>query len=184
VRTMKRSQAFTLMELMATTAILSVLMTFAVPAFIRWLPGYRLKGAARDLYSELAAAKMTAVNQKGECAAVFSRVNHRYQIWSGGNNKVYDNASGDDVLLKTVDLSGYGSGVRYGKGSAGSPIGGTFGDGITFSSNRVVFDSRGMVKSLTGGYVYLQNNRKACYAVGVLGSGVILLKRWIGTDWQ
>jgi prepilin-type N-terminal cleavage/methylation domain-containing protein len=184
MRMMKRAAGFTLMELMTTTAILSVLMTFAVPAFVQWLPGYRLKGAARDLYSEFAAAKMTAVNQKGECAVAFSANKQRYQIWSGGNNRVYDNGGGDDVLLKTIDLTGYGSGVRYGKGSAASPIGATFGDGITFSSNRVVFDSGGMVKSLTGGYVYLQNNRNACYAVGALGSGVIVLKRWMGTDWQ
>jgi prepilin-type N-terminal cleavage/methylation domain-containing protein len=181
---MERSQGFTLVELVATTAILSVLMSFAVPAFTQWLPGYRLKRAARDLYSEMAAAKMTAVNQQGECALVFSGDDHLYQVWSSGDNKVFDGAKGDDVLLKTIDLAGYGSGVRYGEGSAGSPIGGTFGDGITFSSNRVVFDSRGMVKSLTGGYVYLQNNRNACYAVGALGSGVVVLKRWIGKNWR
>jgi prepilin-type N-terminal cleavage/methylation domain-containing protein len=184
MRMMKPAAGFTLVELMATTAIFSVLMTLAVPAFVQWLPGYRLKWAARDLYSQFAAAKMTAVNQKGECAVVFSATEQRYQIWSGGNNKIYDNGSGDDVLLKTVELTGYGSGVRYGKGSADSPIGASFDDGITFSSNRAVFDSGGMVKSLTGGYVYLQNDRNACYAVGALGSGVILLKRWMGTDWQ
>jgi type IV fimbrial biogenesis protein FimT len=184
MRMTTRAEGFTLTELMATTAIFSILMTLAVPAFVQWLPGYRLKGAAKDLFSELGAARMMAVNQKGECAVVFSADEQRYHIWSGGSNKVYDNGSGDDVLLKTVDLTGYGSGVRYGKGSATSPVGATFGDGITFSSNRLVFDSGGMVKSLTGGYVYLQNDRNACYAVGALGSGVLLLKRWMGTNWQ
>ncbi len=173
------------MELMVTTVVLSILMTFAVPAYIQWIPGHRLKGSARDLYAELAAAKMTAVNQIGECAVVFSADNLRYQVWSGGSNKVYDGATGDDVLLKTVNLSRYGSGIRYGNGAAASPVGGSFGaKGITFASDRVVFNSRGMINSLTGGYVYLQNNRNACFAVGALGSGVILVKRWTGTTWQ
>jgi hypothetical protein len=41
-----------------------------------------------------------------------------------------------------------------------------------------------MINSITGGYVYLQNNRSNTYAVGALGTGVILMRRWTGTAWQ
>jgi len=173
-----------MLELMAITGVLSILMTISIPAFSRWVPSYKLKGAARDLFSDLNKAKMTAVNQMGECAVVFDITNNCYRVWSGGTNRVYDNASGDDVLIKTVNLTEWGNGLRYGNGNASSPIGETFGDGVTFSSNRVVFDSRGMINSLTGGYVYLQNNRNGVYAAGVQGSGVILLRRWTGATWQ
>ena len=182
--TLKRSGGFTLIELLATSAILSILMSISIPAFSRWVPGYKLRGATRDLYSDFAVARMTAVNLKGECAVVFNTSTNQYRIWACGPNKVFDNASGDDVLVKTVDLSHYGKGIRYGSGRAASPIGGTFGDGITFQSNRLVFDSGGTVKSATGGYAYLQNHMNASYAVGVIGSGVILLKKWTGTKWQ
>ncbi len=177
LNTQKRAGGFTLVELLATSAILSILMSFAMPAYSRWVPGYKLRGATRELYSDFALARMTAVNQKGECAVVFDTNTNQYRIWGYGPNKVFDNAGGDDVLIKTVNLSHYGSGVRYGGGSATSSIGGTFGDGVTFQANRLVFDSLGMMKSATGGYAYLENRMKACYAVGVIGSGVILLKR-------
>ena len=180
----KRSGGFTFIELLTTSAILSILISFSIPAFSRWVPGYKLRGATRALYSDFATARMTAVNQKGECAVVFDKAHNRYRIWSGGANKVYDSASGDDVLMRTVDLGSYGHGVAYGNGSATVPIGASFGDGITFLSNRLVFDSRGTVKSATGGYVYLQNSLSASHAVGVLGSGVILMKRWTGTAWE
>ena len=182
--TLKRSGGFTLIELLVTSTIVSILMSISIPAFSRWVPGYKLRGATRDLYSDFAVARMTAVNLKGECAVVFNTSTNQYRIWACGPNKVFDNASGDDVLVKTVDLSHYGNGIGYGSGTATSPIGGTFGDGITFQSNRLVFDSRGTVKSATGGYAYLQNNMNACYAVGVIGSGVILLKKWTGAKWQ
>ena len=178
-----RSGGFTLIELLATSAILSILMSFAVPAFSRWVPGYKLRGAARDLYSDFAMARMTAVNLKGECAVVFDKDNNRYGIWSCGPNRIFENGSGDDAPLKTVELSRYGNGIRYGHGGASAPIGETFGDEITFSWNRLVFDSGGMLKGFPG-YVYLQNSRNASYALGVLGSGVISLKRWTGTKWQ
>ena len=50
---MKREQGFTLIELMVTIIILSVLLGLAIPGFSSWLPKYRLRGAARDIYSNL-----------------------------------------------------------------------------------------------------------------------------------
>jgi prepilin-type N-terminal cleavage/methylation domain-containing protein len=179
-----RSGGFTLIELLATSAILSILVSFSIPAFSRWVPGYKLKGATRALYSDFAAARMTAVNLRGECAVVFDKDNNRYRIWSGGPNKVYDDASGDDVPVRTVDLANYGNGIGYGNGCATVPIGASFGDGITFTSNRLVFDSRGTVKGAAGGYVYLQNSLNSSHAVGVLGSGIVLMKRWTGKEWE
>jgi prepilin-type N-terminal cleavage/methylation domain-containing protein len=178
----KWSGGFTLIELLATAAIFSILVSFSIPAFSRWVPGYKLKGATRALYSDFAAARMTAVNLKGECAVVFDKSNNRYQIWSGGANKVYEDASGDDVLVRTVDLGNYGNGIGYGSGSATVPIAGSFG--AFEPNNRLVFDSRGTVKSAAGGYVYLQNGLNSSYAVGVGDAGVISLKRWTGKKWE
>ena len=182
--TRSRPGGFTLVELLIATAVVAVLMCISIPAFSRWVPGYKLRGATRDLYSDFALARMTAVNVKGECAVVFNPGTNQYCVWACGPNRVFDNAGGDDVLLKKVNLGHYGQGIRYGSGKAASPVGGTFGDGVTFQSNRVVFDPRGTVKSATGGYAYLQNSLDAAYAVGVVGSGIILLKRWTRAGWQ
>ena len=58
---MKRDQGFTMLELLITIVILCVLLGLSIPGFSSWLPKYRLRGATRDIYSNLQLAKMTAV---------------------------------------------------------------------------------------------------------------------------
>jgi type IV fimbrial biogenesis protein FimT len=191
---MKREQGFSLLELMITIIILSVLLGLAIPAFSRWLPNYRLRGASRDIYSNLQLAKMTAVKDRAGCGVLFDVAGSRYRVVSSGPNRSFESTSssvgGDDVTLKTVDFAEYGSGVGYGPGSAtGGFGGGGFDNNVTFQDDGVVFDSRGMTLSptgavSTGGYVYLQNNKNNAFAVGALGGGVIVLRRWTGSAWQ
>jgi prepilin-type N-terminal cleavage/methylation domain-containing protein len=184
---------FTLMELMITIVIFCVLLGLAIPAFSTWLPRYRLRGAAREIYSNLQLAKMTAVKDRTRCKVVFDVANHTYQVSSvsAGPNGTY--GDGDDVTvpLKTVNFSEYGSGVGYGNGSATSGVGGGgFDNEVTLEEDGIVFDSRGMVfkpsgpAATTNGYVYLQNNKSNAFAVGVLSSGVIVIRRWTGSAWQ
>jgi len=176
-----KKNGFTLIELLITFIILGILTSIAIPGFARWLPSYRLKSATRDLYSNMQLAKMGAVRDNGEWAVFFNAGG--YQVISGGADRDYSTA-GDNTTEKTITLSDYESGVSYGHGTATTPVGTTFGDEITFTANTVVFNSRGMINSITGGYVYLQNNRNNTYAVGALGTGVILMRTWTGTAWE
>ncbi|MBW1668898.1 MAG: prepilin-type N-terminal cleavage/methylation domain-containing protein, partial [Deltaproteobacteria bacterium] len=48
---MKKSDGFTLLELLVTIVIFGIIASIAIPGFSRWLPNYRLKGVARDIYS-------------------------------------------------------------------------------------------------------------------------------------
>jgi prepilin-type N-terminal cleavage/methylation domain-containing protein len=190
---MKREKGFTLLELMVTIVILCVLLGLAIPGFSRWVPNYRLRGAARDIYSNLQLAKMTAVKDRKRCRVSFDVANSRYQLISVSSGPNGTFGDGDDVTLtlKTVNFSEYGSGVGYGHGSATAGVGGAgFDNGVTLDEDGIVFDSRGMVFRPSGpaasadGYVYLQNNKNGAYAVGVLTSGVILIRRWTGSAWQ
>jgi type IV fimbrial biogenesis protein FimT len=195
---MKREQGFTLIELMITIIILSVLLGLAIPGFSRWLPNYRLRGAARDIYSNLQYAKMTAVKDRAGCGVLFDVASSRYQVVSSGPNRTFESTSGspggDDVVLKTVNFSEYGSGVGYGHGTAtqtAKTIPDTnWDDEVTFPGDGVVFDSRGMVLSPSGAasmdeyYVYVQNNKNNTYAAGVWSAGVIVMRRWTGSAWQ
>jgi prepilin-type N-terminal cleavage/methylation domain-containing protein len=178
-----KKNGFTLIELLITFVILGIVVSIAIPGFSRWLPGYRLKSASRELYANMQLAKMGAVRDNGEWAVFFNAGGGSYQVISGGADGDYSTA-GDNTTEKTITLADYESGISYGHGSATGPIGGTFGDEITFTANTVVFNPRGMINSITGGYVYLQNNRNNTYAVGALGTGVILMKTWTGTAWE
>ena len=179
----RTERGFTLVEILLILIILTAMATAAIPAFSVWLPNYRLKSAARDLYSNFQMAKMGAVNKNEDWAVILDRTSSpgRYSIASSpGENGHWDGPGSDDKIEKIVDLAKYRD-VSYGQGNAGEPMGDSFGDGITYVGDVAVFNSRGTGKA---GYVYLQNSRNTAYAVGTQSSGVILLRKWTDTGWR
>lgn len=70
---MKNSRGFTLLEVLVVIGLIGILATIAIPSYISWLPNYRLKGAARDLYSAAMKAKGEAVKRNQNCALTFNQ---------------------------------------------------------------------------------------------------------------
>jgi len=58
---MKKNSGFTLVELMVTIAIVSLLATGVAINYTTWVDNFRLSGSARDVYSALQAAKLSAI---------------------------------------------------------------------------------------------------------------------------
>jgi type IV fimbrial biogenesis protein FimT len=177
---MRKRSGFTVIELITVIVILGILTAVGVPNFLSWLPKYRLKSAARDLYSNLQFAKLSAIKHNADWAIVFNKASDQYQVCSGQGP---DNSWGgtENMVVKTVVLNNYGSGVGYGHGNA-IPIGSTFGDEITFGNNVAVINSRGTGNA---GYVYLGNSSAAAsYGIGKRTNGLIVLQRWNGSNWE
>ena len=192
MRTKKRQLGFTMIELLVAIAVLAFMASIAIPGFSRWLPNYRLRSAARDLYSNMQLAKMGAVRNNTDWAIVFDSgvTPGRYFICSDDNGDGWDGApamGGNDGVEKTVDLSNYESGVDYGHGNATDDIPGNGAppaDDITYGSDVAVFNPRG---TGSGGYVYLEDNENTTtYAIGTRTSGVILLRKWSSStnNWE
>jgi hypothetical protein len=89
---------------------------------------------------------------------------------------------GDDVVLNTTPLEGYGNGVRFGSGEATQSV-----DGLTafppevrweFAlGNYILFNPKGIV--FETGYVYITNEDGTCFAVGSPSlSGTIVQRKW------
>jgi len=179
---MWKRDGFTIIELIIVIAVIGIIAAVSVPNFLSYLPDARLKSAARDLYSNLQQAKISAIKSNKQWAIVFNADAGVYEVCSGKGSDDSWRGTDNDVAKKVV-LRDYGSGVTFGKGSAADPIGGTFGsDFITYASPRnvVVLNSRGTGNS---GYVYLTNSGNiSCYGVGTRSSGVIILRRLIGAD--
>lgn len=184
----ERKSGVTLLEILILLVVLSILAGIAIPAFSAWLPEYRLKNAARDIYSTLQRAKSGAASANETWGVFFDNsVNPgRYSMWSFGPNRRWDDGEGDDVPQGIgVDLSEY-EGVDYGNGSASQNIQGeAFSRFITYVTpdNVAIFSSRGTVSNL--GYVYLCNTKGSSYAVGTPSqAGVIVMKKYHGGNWE
>jgi prepilin-type N-terminal cleavage/methylation domain-containing protein len=183
------SAGFTLIELLVVIAMIAALALIAIPTFSAWMPEYRLKQAARELYSNLHRAKMGAVRANESWGVWFDTGASpgRYLIYSLGPNRSWDNSGGDDVYQNiTIRLSDY-KGVNYGRALTIPNCPGDLGPGtISYQipNNVVVFTNRGTVGNAPG-FVYLSNGKGTCYAVGTPSpAGVVVLRRWNGTSWQ
>jgi len=177
----KAASGFTMIEVLVTIIIIGILASLAIPGFSRWLPNYRLRGAARDLYSSLQLAKTGAIKERAQWAVAFDGGTNSYKIWSGGADRVYG-TGGDDVEYKSVSLPDYGSNVSFGPGSATSSV---EGGGITaVPATPIIFNSRGFTTDETTIFAYLTNSKNTSYGVGTLASGAVIIRKWNGSAWE
>lgn len=169
---------FTLIEVLMVFVVMAILATVAIPTFAVWLPDHRLKRGARDLYTNLQFAKLHAIKKNTTCTVTFNAGAGTYSITDGGG-----------ANLRTIDLSGYGSGVGYGSGDATDNIPGDGApppDPISFNPDSTTFNSRGTMFNVDDrGYVYLCNNKGTSYGVGTPSmAGVIILRKWKNGAWE
>lgn len=175
---MKRTNGFTTVELIVIIALFAILVGIAIPGFSRWLPNYRLRAAARDMFSNFQQAKLTAVKRYQTCVISFDQdigtTTYDYVVYMDpGNNLMLD--AGDEVLTSVLFSERY-KGVSFdttkggGDGIDDSIINNADGNPtIGFLSNGFSVDNAGNPAS---GSVYLinLNGREREVAISAAGN--------------
>lgn len=155
------ASGFTMLELLTVIVVLIILAAAAIPGFSRWLPDYRLKTAARDLYSNMQLMRLSAVKDNATRNMVFSANPDQYQFFTSG-------------ATRTVVMSEYGSGVKF-----DDPT-----HALTFELASISFSSRGTCEAGTG-WVYLSNDKNsAYYRITPSISGAVTMQKYNGTIFQ
>lgn len=154
-------KGFTLIEIVVVVAILAILAAISIPGFSSWLPNYRLKNSARDIYGVMKIAKSRAVNANTVAVIIFSIPNDTYTVF-------LDNGPGGASGNWALDASE----TIIGSGTMKDDI-----DiyGSTFPSNTYGFNNRGMPQTpLTGPYdVHLKNLNGGYMGVRVNTAGYL-----------
>ncbi len=171
----ERDSGFTLGELMVVIAIIAILSAFVTPNLIGWLPNYRMRSAARDIYSNFQKAKLTAIKQHCLCTITFHQpvggTTYDYVVFIDANNDMeYRAVDGDKIIAQKL-LASYRS-VSFDTSISG--------DGLTFPNNddglpAIGFRTNGLPRSNTGisnGTVHLINtrNRKTSVVISQAGN--------------
>jgi prepilin-type N-terminal cleavage/methylation domain-containing protein len=71
-RGVHRQSGFTLVELLVAVAVSLVLLAVGAPSFLAWLPTMRLSSAARQVATDLQAARMKAISQNASFTVTFN----------------------------------------------------------------------------------------------------------------
>jgi len=171
----KNSKGFTLIEIIIVVAIIGILTAIAIPSYINWLPNYRLKGAARDLYGAAMLAKGEAVKRNINCALTFNQtvgtVANVYIVYADANGNCEFDATEDvitqvqqwpqQVLLDTTQ--GGGDGLSFEDNGDGNPT-------ISFRPNAIPTDNGG---GMAQGTAFLTNTKSRTRSVVINQAGNI-----------
>lgn len=130
---MRNNFGFTLIELLVIIAILAVLSSIAMPAFLQWRSNAKLRDAVSSLRGDIEMAKLRAIRENEFVAVLFNTNNYMVFIDDGeGAGGVAENwiRDGSERILRIRQMP---AGVRIDLGNT------------TFAGDRTRFNGRGHV---------------------------------------
>jgi len=172
---MRKDTGFTIIELLVVICIIAIVLAITVPAYLTYIPTYRLNSAVEELQGSMQTARVKAIK---EAASVCVSVNAGTETCTvfldngagGGtpNNKAQD---GTEATIKTLTM----------------PRGIDIYD-VTFSGNVARFNSRGLPSTLADtGSIRLRTGPQGRYravVVNIAGRPAIRTSKDNGSTWN
>lgn len=173
----------TLIELMVVLAIIGIMAAVTASSFdlSGWLSLYRLRGSAKNLFTDMQRARMNAVRENRDWAIRFNTADGSYRFQAEDSSGKWVD-EGDAVFLDKGVFYGHGSATHNATNKKNPFTSSEPSKSVTFGGDRVTFNSLGLPSK--SGYCYLANSDGAAFAIGATRTGVIKMKKWNGDDWQ
>ena len=143
----------TLVELLIVVAILGILGVITGLFLIKYLPEYHIRGAANTTTQDIRIAQTHALKTLRPCSIDFNTGTHTYSIIDSGTDQNMD--TGDDIILKSVDLKNYDANIRFAAGT----------------DARYLYNAEGF--SSSSKTIKIKNNQERIITINILRTGVI-----------
>ncbi len=168
-------QGFTLIEVIVVVSILAIIAAIAIPEVSSWAARYRLRAAARDVYSALVKTRSEAVKRHENVALSFGQVidgtAQAYVMYvdNGASPGQFD--AGEEIILQ---LASWPESISLDTSQGG-------GDGLSFVANAagfptVVYRSNALLDGPVGGTVFLINTKNDTRQVVVSPTGAVRIE--------
>ena len=176
--TQSNMQGFTLVEIIIVVTVMAILAAIAIPNFISWVPNFRLKSAARDLYSTMQKVRLEAVKRNADIGISFSTVvfpteGGGYQVFvdDGAGGGIAGDAIQNGTEARILQTNMPDSCSLVSASFLGKPRSGYTGEGLPLG-NRI-------------GSVMLRNNQSRWYRISLSNAGHVRLEISIdGVSWN
>lgn len=150
---MRNESGFTMIELIVVVAILAIVTAIAIPNWISWLPGHRLRSAVDDLNMGYQLARLQAVRENASASITFHAGTDSIEVFvdDGGGGAGTPNNGIREAGERLVQVFSLPAGVTI--------VGGTYAtntNGDMWSG----YNNRGFPIN-NNGSIYLANNASA-----------------------
>lgn len=166
---------FTVLELATVLTIALIMGAVAFPQINRYWQSYKLDAATQTLTSNLELARYSAISKNLNVVVAFYPATGEYEVFEDKNG----NGSKDpgETLIGSYSLP---SQIEFkGSGLLGPPSNpsGPVADPITFTNDKVVFNSQGKLNAGLG-TIYMQNAAPDATAISFNIAGRMKTSRW------